>query len=179
MRQNNNNNNRKNETIINEKIRVKEVRLIDEKQEQRGIVLTIEALKIAESVGLDLVLMANTGDTPVAKIMDYGKFRYEQQKKQKENKSNQKQVSVKEVRVSPTIDIGDYTTKLNQAKKFLSKGHKVQFSLRFKGRMITHSEIGRATMERIMNDLGDTVIVEQRPKMDGRKMFVVVAPNKK
>lgn len=86
---------------------------------------------------------------------------------------------VKEVRVSPTIDIGDYTTKLNQARKFLEKGNKVQFSLRFRGRMITHSEIGKQTLDRIIEDLGDSVIVEQPPKLEGRRMFLVVSPNTK
>ena len=172
-------NSRKKETIMNEKIRNKEVRLIDENGEQAGVVATAEALKRAESLDLDLVLISAAADIPVAKIIDYGKYAYEQQKKLKENKANQKQVSVKEVRVSPTIDIGDYNTKLAQARKFLAKGHKVQFSLRFKGRMITHSELGRNTMNRILEDLKDEVIVDQFPKMDGRKMFLVVSPVKK
>ena len=172
-------NSRKKETIMNEKIRNKEVRLIDENGEQAGVVETSVALRRAEDLDLDLVLISANGDVPVAKIIDYGKYAYEQQKKLKENKANQKQVSVKEVRVSPTIDIGDYNTKLAQARKFLEKGHKVQFSLRFKGRMITHSEFGRNTMNRILEDLKEEVVVDQYPKMDGRKMFLVVSPIKK
>lgn len=171
--------NQKQQVQMNEKIRAKEVRLIGADGEQVGVISTREALRMAEEKDLDLVIISANGDVPVAKIIDYGKFRYEQQKKQKENKSNQKTVDVKEVRVSPTIDIGDYTTKLAQARKFLSKGHKVQFALRFKGRMITHSEFGYKTLERIMEDLGDEVIVEQKPKLDGRRMFLVVSPNPK
>ncbi len=170
---------RKKEVIMNEKIRSKEVRLIDEQGEQGGIVLTADALKRAIDADLDLVLISPNSDVPVAKIIDYGKYSYELQKKQKENKSNQKQILLKEVRVSPTIDIGDYNTKMAQARKFLAKGHKVQFSLRFKGRMITHSEFGRKTMNRILEDLKDEVVVEQYPKMDGRKMFLIVSPVKK
>lgn len=179
QRRNNNNNNRKNTAIMNEQIRAKEVRLIDENGEQAGIVSTVEALKKAELAELDLVLISPNAEVPVAKIIDYGKYVYEQQKKLKENKASQKQVSMKEVRVSPTIDIGDYNTKMAQARKFLEKGYKVQFSLRFKGRMITHSEFGRNTMNRIMEDLKDEVVVDQMPKMDGRKMFLVVSPIKK
>ena len=179
QKRNNNQNARKNMAIMNEKIRAKEVRLIDENGEQAGIVSTPEALKMAEAVDLDLVLISPNAEVPVAKIIDYGKFVYEQQKKVKENKANQKTVSMKEVRVSPTIDIGDYNTKMAQARKFLDKGFKVQFSLRFKGRMITHSEFGRKTMNRILEDLKDEVTVDQYPKMDGRKMFLVVSPIKK
>ena len=177
--ENNNNTNKKNKNLINEQIRVKQVRLIDQDGEQVGIVDIKEALTQAQSADLDLVQISDKGDTPVCKIMNYGKFVYEQQKKQKENRANQKQIVVKEVRVSPTIDIGDYTTKLNQARKFLEKGNKVQFSLRFRGRMITHSEIGKQTLDRIIEDLGDSVIVEQPPKLEGRRMFLVVSPNTK
>jgi len=169
-------NNKKDNTIMNERIRAKEVRLIDENGDQAGVVDTRIALRQAEDAGLDLVLIAPNGEPPVAKIIDYGKFKYDQEKKKKEAKANQKKVVVKEVRLSPTIDEHDYQTKLNNAKKFLSKGNKVQFSLRFKGRMITHSEFGYEVMNRVVEDLGDTVTVDQRPKMDGRKMFVLVSP---
>lgn len=170
---------KKDEPIMNEKIRAREVRLIDENGEQVGVVNTQEALKRAESVDLDLVLISPNAEIPVAKIINYGKFRYEQQKKQKENKANQVHNTLKEVRVSPTIDKHDFEVKMKQARKFLSKGDKVQFSLRFKGRMITHAEIGRAVMERILEELKDEVTVDQYPKMDGRRMFLVVSPVKK
>ena len=171
-------NNKNNETLINESIRCKEVMLIDENQEQQGIVNTKEALKRAQDLGLDLVLMGNNKGINVAKIMDYGKFRYQQQKKQKENKQNQKQNVVKEIRISPTIDVGDYNTKLNQARKFLEKKNKVQFTLRFKGRMISHSELGMDIMNKIIKDLEEETIIDQKPKLDGRKLFLTLAPKK-
>lgn len=174
-----NNGNKKNQTLINEQIRAKQVRLIDQNQEQLGIVDIKTAQRLAHEADLDLVQISNKGDVCVCKIMNYGKYLYEQQKKQKENRQNQKQIVVKEVRVSPTIDVGDYQTKLNQARKFLAKGNKVQFSLRFKGRMITHSELGKQTLDRIIEDLGDEVVVEQQPKLEGRRMFLVVSPNTK
>lgn len=171
--------NQKRDSILNEAIRAREVRLIDENGDQAGVVNTRKALEMAKEAGLDLVLVSPNADVPVAKIIDYGKFKYEQQKRAKEQKAKQTKVTLKEVRVSPTIDKGDYTTKLNQARKFLAKGDKVQFSLRFKGRMITHKEIGRQVLERVMEDLKDEVVIDQRPKMDGRKMFLVVSPIKK
>lgn len=179
MKKNNNNKKNKNTTLINEQIRAKQVRLIDENQEQVGIVSIQEAQKRANAAGLDLVMISNNGNEPVCKIMNFGKYQYEQQKKQKENRANQKQIVVKEIRVSPTIDVGDYNTKINQAKKFLAKGNKVQFSLRFKGRMITHSELGKQILEKIIEDLGDSIIVDQAPKLEGRRMFLVVSPNNK
>lgn len=171
--------NQKNNAILNEQIRSKEVRLISETGEQLGIIATSEALSRAQDVNLDLVLVSPNGDIPVAKIIDYGKFKYEQQKKLKEAKSKQVKVSIKEIRVSPTIDNHDYETKINNAKKFLSKGDKVQFTLRFRGRMITHQEFGREIMKRVIVDLGDSVNVDVAPKMDGRRMFLIVSPVKK
>ncbi len=171
--------NQRRDSILNGAIRAREVRLIDENGEQQGVINTRKALGMAEEAGLDLVLVSPNADIPVAKIIDYGKYKYEQQKRAKEAKAKQTKITLKEVRVSPTIGTGDYDTKLKQARKFLSKGDKVQFSLRFKGRMITHKEIGRQVLERILEDLKDEVTVDQRPKMDGRKMFLVVSPIKK
>ncbi len=171
--------NQRRDSILNGAIRAREVRLIDENGEQQGVINTRKALTMAEEAGLDLVLVSPNADIPVAKIIDYGKYKYEQQKRAKEAKAKQTKITLKEVRVSPTIGQGDYDTKLKQARKFLSKGDKVQFSLRFKGRMITHKEIGRQVLERILEDLKDEVTVDQRPKMDGRKMFLVVSPIKK
>ncbi len=171
--------NQRRDSILNGAIRAREVRLIDENGEQQGVINTRQALQMAETAGLDLVLVSPNADIPVAKIIDYGKYKYEQQKRAKEAKAKQTKITLKEVRVSPTIGSGDYETKLKQARKFLSKGDKVQFSLRFKGRMITHKEIGRQVLERILEDLKDEVTVDQRPKMDGRKMFLVVSPIKK
>ncbi len=171
--------NQKRDSFVNGAIRAREVRLIDENGNQQGVINTRKALEMAEEANLDLVLVSPNADIPVAKIIDYGKYKYEQQKRKKEQKQKQTKIVVKEVRVSPTIDKGDYETKLRQARKFLSKGDKVQFSLRFKGRMITHKEIGRQVLEQVMEDLKDEVTVDQRPKMDGRKMFLVVSPLKK
>ncbi len=171
--------NQRRDSILNDAIRAREVRLIDENGEQQGVVNTRQALQMAAEAGLDLVLVSPNADIPVAKIIDYGKFKYEQQKRAKEAKAKQTKITLKEVRVSPTIGQGDYDTKLKQARKFLEKGDKVQFSLRFKGRMITHKEIGRQVLERILEDLKDEVQVDQHPKMDGRKMFLVVSPIKK
>ncbi len=181
MRQKRGNYNQKrntNDSIINENIRAKEVRLIDAEGNQAGIVSTRDALKMAEEADLDLVLVSPNAEVPVAKIIDYGKAKFEQQKKAKENKQKQKHAQLKEVRVSPQIGEHDYGVKLKQARKFLANGDKVQFSLRFKGRMITHSELGREIMNRVLEDLKDEVNVDQYPKMDGRKMFLVVSPAK-
>lgn len=165
--------------IINEKIRSKEVLLIGSDGEQIGVLDTREALEKAYAENLDLCVIAAKANPPVAKIMDYGKFKYEKQKKEKENKQKQRQkiVDLKIIRVSPTIDNHDYETKMKQARKFLQKGDKVQFLIRFKGRMITHSEIGLSVLEKIIEELSDISTVEQRPKMDGRKMLLTLASN--
>lgn len=180
MRQNNNNKGKKKDNVImNDKIRSREVRVIATNGDALGVMATNDALVMAQEQGVDLVLVSPNAEIPVAKIIDYGKYKYEQQKKLKESKAKQTKVELKEIRVSPTIDDHDYTTKLNKARKFLEKGDKVQFSLRFKGRMITHAEFGRKVMNRIIEDLKDDATVEVFPKMDGRRMFVVVGPIKK
>lgn len=165
--------------LINEKIRASEVLVIGSNGEQLGVMPTKEAIQKAYAEDLDLCMISANAKTPVTKIMDYGKYRYEKQKKDKENKQKQRQkiVSLKLIRVSPTIDGHDYNTKIKQAEKFLAKGDKVQFSIRFKGRMITHSEIGLKVLERIIEQLKDVSVVEQKPKMDGRKMFTTLASN--
>lgn len=168
-----------NQDIMNEKIRAKEVRLIDETGENVGIVLTAKALEQAENNDLDLVIISQGSTPPVAKIMDYGKFRFEQQKKKKENIKNQKKTTIKLLRLSPTIDKHDLEMKVNQARKFLEKGNKVQFALRFRGRMITHNEFGVQVINEAITMLEDVCEVEQKPKMDGRQMFALVAPKKK
>ncbi|MFU2518942.1 MAG: translation initiation factor IF-3, partial [Clostridiales bacterium] len=127
---------------INSEIKDKELRVISADGEQLGIMSASDALHIAETKGLDLVKIAPQAKPPVCKIMDYSKFRYEQAKREKENRKNQKQVETKEIRLSVTIDVGDFNTKVNQAKKFLASGHKVKVSIRLKGRMMTHSDLG-------------------------------------
>lgn len=162
--------------LLNEGIRAREVRLIDQNGEQLGIKTKVEALEIATRANLDLVLVAANAKPPVARIMDYGKFRFEQQKKEKEARKNQKIISLKEVRLSPTIDEHDFNTKLRNAIKFLEKGDKVKASIRFKGRAITHKEIGQRVLVRFAEDCKEVATVESYPKMDGRSMFMVLAP---
>ncbi|MFV0288721.1 MAG: translation initiation factor IF-3 [Mycoplasmatales bacterium] len=172
-------NRKSNKDIINEQIRAKELRVIGTNGEQLGTISKTEALNKAYDAELDLVLISPGANPPVAKIMDYGKYRYEKQKKDKENKQKQRQkaINLKLIRVSPTIDSHDYNTKIKQATKFLNKGDKVQFSIRFKGRMITHTELGLEVLNRIIEELKEISIVEQRPKIDGRKMYTTLASN--
>ncbi len=152
------------------------MRVIDQNGEQLGIKTRNEALEIAARVNLDLVLVAPQAKPPVARIMDHGKFKFEQQKKDREIRKNQKVIIVKEVRLSPSIDDHDFNTKLRNAIKFLEKGDKVKASIRFKGRAITHKEIGQRVLERFAEACKDVATVEQRPKMDGRSMFLMLAP---
>ena len=152
------------------------MRVINQNGEQLGIKTRIEALEIAARVNLDLVLVAPQAKPPVARIMDHGKFKFEQQKKDREIRKNQKVIVVKEVRLSPSIDDHDFNTKLRNAIKFLEKGDKVKASIRFKGRAITHKEIGQRVLERFAEACKEVATVEQRPKMDGRSMFLMLAP---
>lgn len=161
---------------VNEGIRAREVRLIDHQGEQLGVKTRNEALELATRVNLDLVLVAPQAKPPVARIMDYGKFKFEQQKKDREIRKNQKVISIKEVRLSPTIDEHDFQTKLRNAIKFLEKGDKVKASLRFKGRAITHKDIGQRVLDRFAEACAEVSTVESKPKMEGRSMFLVLAP---
>lgn len=162
--------------MVNEGIRARELRVIGSDGEQAGLKSKSEALKLAEAANLDLVLVAPNAKPPVARVMDYGKYRYELQKKDREARKNQKVINVKEVRLSPTIDVNDFNTKLRNARKFLEKGDKVKASIRFKGRAITHKEIGREVLERIAKETEDIAVLETRAKMDGRSMFIMLAP---
>jgi translation initiation factor IF-3 len=162
--------------LVNDGIRARELRLIDQNGEQLGVKSKAEALQIAERANLDVVLVAPNAKPPVARIMDYGKFRFEQQKKDREARKKQKVINIKEVRLSPTIDVNDFNTKLRNARKFLEKGDKVKASIRFKGRAITHKEIGQKVLDRLAEETADLATVEQKPKMDGRSMFLVLAP---
>jgi len=162
--------------MVNDGIRARELRLIDQNGEQLGVKSKAEALQIAERANLDVVLVAPNAKPPVARIMDYGKYRFEQQKKDREARKKQKVISIKEVRLSPTIDVNDFNTKLRNARKFLEKGDKVKASIRFKGRAITHKEIGQKVLDRLAEETTDLATVEQKPKMDGRSMFLVLAP---
>lgn len=162
--------------IVNDRIRTNEVRLIGKDGEQIGVIQTKEAMRLAEEASMDLVLVSPNAKPPVARIMDYGKFRYEQQKKEREARKNQKVVNIKEIRLSPTIDDHDFNTKLRNARKFLEKGDKVKVSIRFRGRAITHKELGRVVLERMADEASDISVIESKAKMDGRSMFLMLAP---
>lgn len=164
------------ELPINEQIRSKELRVIGDNGEQIGVKSLQDALTLASSFELDLVLVSPSAQPPVARIMDYGKYRYELQKKEKEQRKNQKVVTVKEVRLSPSIEEHDYNTKLKQAIKFLEKGDKVKASIRFRGRAITHKDLGRDVLEDFIEDTQEISTVESAPKMEGRSMFMILAP---
>lgn len=161
---------------VNQGIRAREVRLIDHNGEQLGIKSRNEALEIATRANLDLVLVAPKAKPPVARIMDHGKFKFEQQKREREVRRNQKVILLKEVRLSPTIDEHDFQTKLRNAIKFLENGDKVKASIRFRGRAITHKEIGQRVLDRFAEACKELATIEQRPKMEGRSMFLVLAP---
>lgn len=161
--------------MVNELIRAREVRLIGANGDQLGIKSRQEALELAANANLDLVMVAPTAKPPVCRIMDFGKYRFEQQKKEKEMRKNQKIISLKEVRLSPTIDEHDFNTKLRAAIKFLENGDKVKASIRFKGRAITHKEIGQRVLDRFSELCKEVGTVESAPKMEGRSMFLILA----
>ena len=162
--------------MVNDGIRARELRLIDQDGEQLGVKTKSEALELAEKANLDVVLVAPNANPPVARIMDYGKHRFDLQKRERDARKKQKVINIKEVRLSPTIDIHDFETKLRNARKFLEKGDKVKASIRFKGRAITHKEIGQKVLDRLAEETTDIATVEQKAKMDGRSMFLVLAP---
>lgn len=163
---------------INGEIRDKEIRVISADGEQLGIMSASEALKIAEDNDLDLVKIAPQAKPPVCKIMDYSKYRYEKAKREKENRKNQKQIEMKEIRLSVTIDVGDFNTKVNQAKKFLASGHKLKVSIRLKGRMMTHSDLGIENMKRFAASLEEEANVDKAPNLEGKRYLCSCHPNK-
>ena len=162
--------------IINEEIRDREVRVIDENGEQLGVMLTQKALELAEERGYDLAKIQPTAKPPVCKLLDYDKYRYEQSRRERENRKNQRVVETKEVQLSATIEENDVLTKAKMAIKFLQGGDKVKVSIRFRGRQITHSEIGLKVMNDFAERCKDVSMVERRPLMDGRHMIMVLAP---
>lgn len=172
------NNNRKStdDAIINDDIKSPKVLVITNEGEKLGILSRNEALAKADEYGLDLVLVSPDAKPPVAKIMDYSKFRFEQQKKLKEMKKNQKVVVVQEIRLSPTIEKHDFETKANNARKMLQKGNKVKVSLRFFGRMIAHQDLGQDVIKRFVDSLEDCAQTEAPIKLDGRSLFTVLVP---
>jgi translation initiation factor IF-3 len=164
---------------INEKIRAREVRVIDDAGEQLGILPPFEALKIARERGLDLVEVSPSAVPPVCRIQDYGKFLYEKDKSERAARKKQKIIVVKEVKFSVTVDEHDYQTKKNQAVRFLTEGDKVKASLRFKGRQMAHRELGYAIINRLIQDIGDAGVVEFMPRMEGTTLHAIIAPGKK
>lgn len=164
---------------MNEQITAPQVRLIDAEGEPVGIVLIAEALRMAEEADLDLVEIAPLAEPPVCRVMDIGKFKYAESKKQHEAKLKQKQVQIKEVKFRPGTDEGDYNIKMRNLIKFLADGDKTKITLRFRGREIAHQQIGMQLMERVRQDLLEHGVVEQFPKMEGRQMVMMLSPKKK
>ena len=164
------------ELRINEKIRVREVRLIDGQGIQRGIIPTVEALRIAQTDGLDLVEVAPTSNPPVCKLIDYGKFKFEQEKKNKESKKKQKQVKLKEIRMQPKIEEHDLQFKTKHIRTFLEEGNKVKVTIRFRGRELAHTELGRVVLDKVVELLDNSCNMEKNPKMEGRFMSMVLSP---
>ncbi len=164
------------ELSINDEIRAREVRVVSDANEQLGIMSTREALRLAEEKELDLVEVAPNGKPPVCRIMNYGKFRYEQQKRDKEAKKKQKVFQIKEVKLRPNIDEHDFYVKLKNAQRFLADGNKVKVTIMFRGREMSHPELGQEVLDRVAKELADTITREKPPKMEGRNMTMIVAP---
>ncbi len=161
---------------INREIKSKEVRLINYNGENLGIVSITEALKIAQEVGLDLIEISPQVNPPVCKVLDYGKYKYEMQKKKNEAKKNQKIVNIKELKLRPMIDTHDYEVKVKQAKKFLEQGDKVKFTMRYKGREMSANDMGKEVLNRLLEDLEGVCKVDAAPKLEGKQMFMIISP---
>ena len=160
------------ELMINEQIRDREIRLIGESGEQLGIMSARDAMKLAREANLDLVKIAPTAKPPVCKIIDYGKYRYEQARKEKEARKKQKTIEVKEVRLSPNIDTNDLNTKVNQARKFVSSGNKVKVAVRFRGRELAHTAVGKTILEDFAQKLSDIAVIDKPAKLEGKSMVM-------
>jgi translation initiation factor IF-3 len=163
---------------MNERIRAREVRVIDDEGQQLGIMVPFEALKIARSKNLDLVEISPTAQPPVCRIMDYGKFLYQQEKKEREAKKHQKIITVKEVKFRINVDEHDYQTKKNHVVRFLDDGDKVKATIFFRGREMTRQSLGRQILERLIKDVEDKGIVEFRPRQEGNTLHLILAPKK-
>lgn len=161
---------------INDEIRDREVRLISETGEQLGIMSARNAMEKAEEANLDLVKISPTANPPVCKLMDYGKFKFEQAKRDKEARKNQHVVEIKEVRMSPGIDVGDFNVKLRNAQKFLGEGDRVKVTVRFRGREMAHTEIGRELLLRFADTCSEFAVMDKEPKLEGRHMNMFLSP---
>jgi translation initiation factor IF-3 len=161
---------------VNEEIRIREVQLIDHEGQNRGVIPTREALQIAMDAGMDLVEVASTSMPPVCKIMDYGRFKFQAQKKAAEARKNQKTVEIKEVKLRPGIDDHDYETKMKAIKRFFEEGDKVKVTLRFRGREMAHQDLGMKLLDKLRDEVAVLAKVEQEPKLEGKQMIMVLAP---
>jgi translation initiation factor IF-3 len=164
---------------LNREITAPEVRVSGPDNEPMGVMSLAEALRLAGEMDVDLVEIAPTASPPVCRLVDYGKFKYQEQKKAAEAKAKQKVIEVKEIKLRPGTDDGDYNIKLRNIRRFLEEGDKCKITLRFRGREITHQELGMAMLDRMRADLGDSIVVEQYPKLEGRQMVMMIAPGKK
>ena len=161
---------------MNEDIRAAQVRLIDQDGEMQGVMTTREAIQRAYAIGLDLLEISPNADPPVVKILDFGKYKYEQQKKKNEARKKQKVIEIKEIKVRPNIDENDYQVKMRAMKSFIEEGDKVKVTLRFRGREMAHQEIGVRVLERIRSEMDTVTKVEQMPRMENRQMVMVLSP---
>ena len=171
-------NNIKQELPINEQIRFREVQVIDEQGQKLGKLPINKALEIAESKNLDLVLVSPNQDNPVCKIMNYGKHKFEQAKREKESRKKQKVIECKEIRVTPNIEIHDFTFKAKNARKFLTDGNKVKITVRFRGRELNYAKMGEDVLNKFIEELKDVSTVEKKPFLEGKNMFIILAPSK-
>jgi translation initiation factor IF-3 len=167
------------EQRINEKIQVREVRLIDEQGNQRGVVPTMEALAIARQAGLDLVEVSPNANPPVCKLLDFGKYRFEQEKKLRESKKRQKLMKLKEIRMQPKIEEHDLGFKTKHIQEFLGEGFKVKVTIRFRGRELAHTELGRNVLDKVLEALGDSFVVDKLPQLEGKMMSMFLSPKSK
>lgn len=174
-----NNNNRNNGLRINEMIRIREIRLIDDEGNQKGIVPTVEALRLAKEKDLDLVEVSPNANPPVCKILDYGKYRFEQEKKLRDAKKNQKVLKLKEIRMQPKIGSGDLDTKAKHVQEFLDEGDKVKVTIRFRGRELAHTELGYDVLNEVLKRLTSAYVVEKQPAMDGKTMSMTISAKAK
>ncbi len=165
----------KQELPVNEQIRAASVQVIDEQGQKLGIMSSKEALAIAEEKNLDLVMVSNNTDTPVCKIMNYGKYKFEQAKKEKESKKKQKTVEVKEVRITPGIEEHDFNFKVKNARKFIESGSKVKITVKFRGRELNYTKLGEATLNKFIEELSDVATAEKKPVLEGKNMFVILS----
>ena len=161
---------------MNDEIDVPKVRVIDADGENHGVISLEDALEIAEEAGLDLVEVSPQVDPPVCKVLDYGKYKYEQQKKANEARKKQKVIEVKEIKMRPGIDEHDYQVKMRSVRKFLENGDKVKMTIRFRGREMAHQDLGMKVLDRVRDDLEEVIKIEQTPKTEGRMMVMVIAP---